>query len=204
MFLNPGLNDLRTQAGTAAYRVGNLDRIHSADLLVRVQRAGIPRNRPAVLLGFPSPRRVPDLALASRPLAKRQARERSAPHGTANGRNPNTTSPMREERRAAPRGGLQLYWNAIYRILRASATRADSVLAALGIFLVAGLFVAICGVWIFVELAGHVRSGSTQAFDDYIIRWLAAHHSPMLDASMLEITALGTGTVVMMIVAVAS
>ena len=111
---------------------------------------------------------------------------------------------MTEERRAEPRGGLEFYWNGIYRILRASATRADSLLAALGIFLIAGLVVAVGGVAIFVELAGHVRSGSTQAFDDHVIRWLAAHHSPTLDGVMLEITALGTGTVVLMIVAVAS
>ena len=73
---------------------------------------------------------------------------------------------MSEERRAAPRGSMEFYWDAVYRILRASASRANSLRAAFGIFLVAGLVVAIGGVAIFVELAGHVRSGSTQAFDD--------------------------------------
>jgi undecaprenyl-diphosphatase len=53
-------------------------------------------------------------------------------------------------------------------------------------------------------LAGHVRSGTTQAFDESVIRWLGAHHTGTLDAIMVEITALGTGVVVMMIVAVAA
>jgi undecaprenyl-diphosphatase len=99
---------------------------------------------------------------------------------------------------------MGLYWDAIYGALRRSATKADSLVGALGIFLVAGLVVAAVGVAIFVSLASHVQSGRTQAFDDYIIRWLGAHHSTAMDNIMLEITALGTGTVVMMIVAVAS
>jgi undecaprenyl-diphosphatase len=57
---------------------------------------------------------------------------------------------------------------------------------------------------LFVMLAGHVRSGTTQAFDESVIRWLGAHHTKTLDAIMVEITALGTGVVVMMIVAVAA
>jgi len=55
-----------------------------------------------------------------------------------------------------------------------------------------------------VSLASHVRSGSTQAFDDAVIRWMGAHRSPGLDAVMVEVTTLGTGIVVMMIVAVAA
>jgi undecaprenyl-diphosphatase len=47
-----------------------------------------------------------------------------------------------------------------------------------------------------------VRSGSTLAFDDAILSWFGRHHSKFLDVAMLEITALGTGAVVMMVVAV--
>ena len=111
---------------------------------------------------------------------------------------------MVEERRAVPRGRLSAYSNLIYRALRASAAKADTLFGALGIFLVAGLIVAAAGTAIFVELASHVRSGSTQAFDESVIRWMGAHHSRGLDAVMLEVTALGTGTVVMMVVAVAA
>ncbi|HUQ98083.1 MAG TPA: hypothetical protein VM166_01435, partial [Gemmatimonadaceae bacterium] len=111
---------------------------------------------------------------------------------------------MSEERRETPLDGIGVYWDAVYRILRGSASKADSVIATLGIFLVAGLVIAAIGVGLFVSLASHVQSGKTQAFDDYVMRWMAAHQSPTIDNAMLEITALGTGTVVMMIVAVAS
>lgn len=111
---------------------------------------------------------------------------------------------MVEERRAAQRGRLSAYSNLIYRALRMSAAKADTLVGALGIFLVAGLILAALGTAIFVTLASHVRSGSTQAFDDSVIRWMGAHHSPGLDAVMLEVTSLGTGTVVLMVVAVAA
>ena len=111
---------------------------------------------------------------------------------------------MVEERRAAPRGRLSAWSNPIYRALRVSAAKADTLVGALGIFLVAGLIVATIGTAIFVALASRVRSGRTQAFDDSIMRWIGAHHSPGLDAVMLEVTALGTGTAVMMVVAVAA
>jgi len=67
----------------------------------------------------------------------------------------------------------------------------------------AGLIVAAIGTWIFVELAEHVQMGASQAFDNAVLRWLGAHHTTAWDNIMVEITALGTGTVVMMIVAVA-
>jgi undecaprenyl-diphosphatase len=111
---------------------------------------------------------------------------------------------MIEERRVAERRAFSAWSNLIYRALRASASKAETLVGALGIFLIAGLIVAAIGVAIFVELAGHVRSGSTQAFDDSVIRWLGAHHSTGMDTVMLEITALGTGTVVIMVVAVAA
>jgi undecaprenyl-diphosphatase len=112
--------------------------------------------------------------------------------------------PPREERRTVHRGPLTASSDVIYAALRASAARANSLVATLGIFLVVGLIVAVSGAGLFVMLAGHVRSGKTQAFDESVIRWLGAHHTTTLDAIMVEITALGTGAVVMMIVAVAA
>lgn len=111
---------------------------------------------------------------------------------------------MAEERRAVQRGRLSVLANPIYRALRASGAMANTLIGALGIFLVAGLLVAGTGTAIFVLVASHVRSGSTMAFDESVMRWVGAHHLPVLDAVMLEITALGTGIVVLMIVAVAA
>ena len=46
--------------------------------------------------------------------------------------------------------------------------------------------------------------GSTQAFDFAVLRWLGAHRMPTLDSVMLEITSLGTSSVVAMVVGVAA
>src|SRR5690242_7653823 len=109
-----------------------------------------------------------------------------------------------DDRRSEPRGLLAGYSNPVYGGLRTAIEKAGTVYGAVGIFLIAGLIVAGIGTGIFVEVAEHVTSGSTQAFDDAVIRWLGAHHTKTLDGIMLEITSLGTGTVVMMIVAVAA
>ena len=111
---------------------------------------------------------------------------------------------MAEERRAEPRGPLAAHSNFLYHALRLAQEKADTLIGALGIFLIAGLLVAMIGVGVFLSLASHVQSGKTQAFDDAVIRWMGAHHTHGLDTIMVEVTALGTGTVVMMIVAVAA
>lgn len=89
------------------------------------------------------------------------------------------------------------------RLFRAAFDRANGVFGALGIFVVAGLLVGIAGTWAFAALASEVREGETQAFDEAVIQWMGAHRSPTLDASMVEVTALGTWPVVLMIVIVA-
>jgi len=88
--------------------------------------------------------------------------------------------------------------------LETLVTKAGSFLGALGIFLVAGVIVAAFLTWVFSELAERVMSGGTQAFDESILRWMSAHHSKALTSTMLEITTLGTGTVLLMIVCVAA
>jgi undecaprenyl-diphosphatase len=88
-------------------------------------------------------------------------------------------------------------------IFRRTAEHAETVVGALGIFLIAEFAVAAAGTFGFSELAEHVRSGSTTRFDEAVLVWLAQHHSPRLDAIMVEVTALGTGTVVLMIAGVA-
>jgi undecaprenyl-diphosphatase len=89
------------------------------------------------------------------------------------------------------------------RWLRAAFERAHGLVGGLGIFLVAGLLVAVAGIGVFVKIASEVREGETQSFDEAVIHWMGAHHSPTLDAIAVEVTALGTGTVVLMIVVVA-
>ncbi|HJQ19912.1 MAG TPA: phosphatase PAP2 family protein [Gemmatimonadaceae bacterium] len=110
---------------------------------------------------------------------------------------------LRGERRSPDtRGRSHLFWDVLFSSVRGIGVVAKNFYAAFGIFLVAGALVAIFGTYAFAKFAGHVRSGSTQAFDDTVLRWFAAHRSQTLDAAMLEITFLGTGTVVMMMVAI--
>jgi undecaprenyl-diphosphatase len=100
------------------------------------------------------------------------------------------------------RGRAQLFWNLVFASLRGIAGIAKNFYATIGIFLSAGALVALAGTYAFAKFAGHVRSGSTLAFDTAGLQWIAQHRPPGLEPIMLEITFLGTGTVVMMIVAV--
>ena len=110
----------------------------------------------------------------------------------------------RSKRARAHHTELRLQSDSVSEALEALTTWAGSLLGALGIFLIAGAIIAAVLTWVFSELAEGVMSGRTQTFDTAIMRWMGAHHTHALDATMLEITTLGTGTVVMMIVCVAA
>lgn len=101
------------------------------------------------------------------------------------------------------RGRLHVAWDGIFAIVRLIARYAHGVYTTFGIFIIAGTAITVLGTYWFAELAGHMRRGATQHFDDSVLRWLAAHRTPILDTSMLEITALGTGSVVVMTVLIA-
>ena len=108
------------------------------------------------------------------------------------------------ERRAEPRSRFDLARDVLYGTLRAIGRHASSFYTALGIYLVGGAIIAIAGTAAFVELASHVRSGATQTFDEGVMRWMGAHRIEWIERSLLEITALGTGLVVMMIVVISA
>src|SRR5262249_10834684 len=118
---------------------------------------------------------------------------------------PVTTPEAKRRHRVASqtRGKLRLVWDLIFGALRFIARRAGKAYAVFGIFLLSATAIAIVFTWAFSELAEHVRKGSTQPFDDAIMHWVGAHQTPGLEAVMLEVTALGTGTVVGMIVLIA-
>src|SRR5205823_12072682 len=108
-----------------------------------------------------------------------------------------------EERRGPDtRGRTHLFWDFVFTTIRAIGGVAKNFYATFGIFLVAGAAVALSGTYAFAKFAGHVRSGSTQAFDTAVLQWIAAHRTPIHDQVMLETTFLGTGSVVIMIVAI--
>lgn len=103
-----------------------------------------------------------------------------------------------------PNRDLTLKSDPVFHAFRSLVDRGGTLLGALGIFLVAGIIVAAIGTWVFTEITERVIAGRTQAFDEAVLRWISTRHTPALDGAMLEITALGTATVVMMIVCVAA
>ena len=102
------------------------------------------------------------------------------------------------------RGRSHLLWDMVFGAIRGIGKVAHNFYATFGIFLLAGASIAIAGTYSFAKFAGHVSSGRTQAFDDAVLRWIGQHRPESLEPVMLEITFLGTGTVVMMIVAVSA
>jgi undecaprenyl-diphosphatase len=128
----------------------------------------------------------------------------TAPHPDGEPRRASAPVRLTEERRVEVRGHFTVLWDFMYSLLRASASHASSFVVAVGIFLVSGAAVAIVGTWIFAELASEVRSGGTQRFDDAVLTWLGQHQVPWIEAAMVEITFLGTATVVLTIVGVAA
>ena len=108
------------------------------------------------------------------------------------------------ERRSDPRSRFDLARDVLYTTLRAIGRHASSFYTALGIYLVGGVTIAIACTAAFVQLASHVQSGATQAFDESVMRWMGAHRVAWIERSLLEITALGTGLVVMMIVVISA
>ena len=91
----------------------------------------------------------------------------------------------------------------MFRALRLIGKHAKNAYAVFGIFLLSGTVIAVLFTWAFSEIAEKVRAGSTQGFDDAVMHWMAAHQTKTLQSVMLEITALGTGAVVGMIVFIA-
>jgi undecaprenyl-diphosphatase len=110
--------------------------------------------------------------------------------------------PTAHERREIRRGHLVRFWDLIYGGLRKVGLHISSFYVSVGVFLVAGAIIAIVATMGFAELAEHVLAGGTQAFDVAILQWLHAHQSPLLTSIMVEMTYLGTGTVVLTVVGV--
>jgi Membrane-associated phospholipid phosphatase len=117
-----------------------------------------------------------------------------------------TTQPHGEQRHsestAQTRGRFRVFWNIVFTALRFIARHVGNAYAVFGIFLLSGTAMAIVFTWAFSEFAGKVRKGSTQPFDDAIMHWIGAHQDPHIQRFMLEVTSLGTGMVVGMIVLV--
>ena len=108
------------------------------------------------------------------------------------------------ERREISRGRLRMLADPIYRTIRKLLDRAHGFGTAVGIVLVVGFVLASALAVAFGALAREVRAGKTQMFDEGVMAYLGAHRIDWVQASLVEITNLGTGLVIMMIVGVAA
>jgi undecaprenyl-diphosphatase len=87
--------------------------------------------------------------------------------------------------------------------LTAVIKRTGNLTSALGLVLIIGFVAAGVAGWVFTELAETVQAGATAALDEAALHWIAAHQSPLSTTIALEITTLGTGSVVILMTAVA-
>ena len=113
-------------------------------------------------------------------------------------------SERRHEGDSRTRGKTRILWDLVFGWLRLIRRHATNAYTVFGIFLLSGAAIAVVCTWGFAEIAERVRAGHTQRFDDAVMQWIAAHQDKAVQSAMLEVTSLGTGTVVAMIVFVAA
>lgn len=111
--------------------------------------------------------------------------------------------PAGADRRAHPRERAPVQ-GVLFTALRATRLRVHDLRTALGAVVLAGAALAALGVTAFAGVAHWVRAGATQPFDEAVLRWLGAHRIPLLEALFLELTFLGTATVVIGLAAVSA
>ncbi len=108
------------------------------------------------------------------------------------------------ERRITRRGHFGRFWNLFFGLLRTSGVHAKTFYGTVGIFLVAGVVVGIIGAYGFAMLAEIVKKGYTQPYDVAILQWIHDRQTPGVTTFMREMTYLGTGSVVIVVVGVAA
>ncbi|MGH7504282.1 MAG: phosphatase PAP2 family protein [Longimicrobiales bacterium] len=108
------------------------------------------------------------------------------------------------ERRAAPRGRLRIAGDLLYRMLRFIARHVQGFYGAIAALLTVGLVVGIVAAAAFVLVGEIMLEGATQALDESVLRWMAAHRTELLDHVALEVTSLGNTLVVATMVLVVS
>jgi undecaprenyl-diphosphatase len=92
----------------------------------------------------------------------------------------------------------------VLAVLRWVGLNVKGFYGAVGVFLIIGLVLILIAGVAFAHLAEEVAEGETQAFDHSVMVWMGEHGSPTLTILAQEVTALGSGMVVWMVILVAS
>ena len=108
------------------------------------------------------------------------------------------------ERRQSPRGRLHLLRDLLYSTLRFIARHIRGFWGALAAFFTVGVAVGVVATGIFGLIATVVADGATQRLDERVLSWFEAHRTPLRDEVMGQITTLGDGIVLWMLVIVSS
>lgn len=120
-------------------------------------------------------------------------------------RDPDATArPPRTDRRREERGGVRRADDALYSTLRFIARHVRGFWAAIIAFLGLGLAAGAAATALFAVVATAVERGFTEQVDGVVLQWVAARRTPVWDFVMLEITTLGNGLVVTVLVGVVS
>ena len=106
------------------------------------------------------------------------------------------------ERRTTRRGRSSIFKDALYTTLRAIAGHVRGFYSALAAFVTVSLLVGIAAATLFSAFAGLVTAGFTQAVDEQILQFFQSQRSDLLNQIMLELTVLGSGVVLFMLVGV--
>ncbi|MFL5386380.1 MAG: phosphatase PAP2 family protein [Longimicrobiaceae bacterium] len=112
--------------------------------------------------------------------------------------------PLGQERRDAPRTGSQPARRAMFGLFRLIGEHVRGFHAAIGALLIVALAIILVCVVFFAMLANVVMAGGTQEFDDAVLLWMNQHASPELTDVALNVSALGAGMTVWLMVIVAS
>jgi undecaprenyl-diphosphatase len=102
------------------------------------------------------------------------------------------------------RAAMNALRNALYSTLRFIERHVTGFFGAVAAFATVGFLVAAAAISVFAALASAVNAGFTQRMDEAALVWFAHHRNAVLDQVALEVTTLGTGAVIILVVLVAS
>ena len=105
---------------------------------------------------------------------------------------------------SATRGRGRVFWDLVFNAVRWVAAHARNAYTTFGILILGGLTIAIFLSYGFAKIAAKVVTGKTTGFDESAMRFMGEHQVPWISKAMIELTMLGTGIVVAMIVAVSA
>lgn len=113
--------------------------------------------------------------------------------------------PSEVERRGTPRDpSTDVVAKPVFGVLRWIREHVSGFYAAVGTFLLIGMGIALAAVLLFAGIAALMTAGAVQRFDEAVLLWVNTHANDTLDVLALEITALGSGAAVWMLVMVGS